>query len=539
MPMPAGLHAQAVSVDRPSRRFPSCGIDSASARRQLAAGALAGCLVLVGPLLAQSPSADDLEAASRGRTIAVGSPATRHAVARLPLEVYVARVLAGEAEPNAPPGALEAHAVAIRSFTMANTGRHRRDGFDLCDTTHCQVLRSSTPATRAAARATAGEVLTLGGQLVEVVYSASCGGRSENASALWSGRSFPYLRSVEDDVHGDDEPWTMRTTLEQLRHLLVRNGFTGARLTDVSVESRTDSERVARLRVTGLQPAMVSGEQFRAIVGPTVLRSTAFQVTREGAALRFTGRGYGHGVGMCVIGAGRRARRGEDATAILAHYYPGLERQSLDVVARPGVSGARPERPSGPASTVSAPAGSAASTPVSTATGPIAVRVPLASPLGAGDLQRMATRTFEALSASLGTSVPGAVVELHGTIDSFRSATKQPWWISSVVRGTTVDLAPAAVLAQRMGVEYALRAAMAELFVAPALQGRPAWVRVGAARYFAREKPPATPSARVRCPSDEELLASTSAPGFREAEARAEMCFAAGYARTKDWRTVR
>ena len=460
---------------------------------------------------------------------------------RLPLEVYVARVLAGEAEPNAPPGALQAHAVAIRSFTMANAGRHRRDGFDVCDTTHCQVLRSSTPATREAAGATAGEVLTLDGHLVEVVYSASCGGRSESAAALWSGRSVPYLRSVADDVHADDDPWTLRMTLEELRRLLVRNGFTGARLTDVAVESRTESDRVARLRVTGLQPVVVSGEQFRAIVGPTVLRSTAFSVLHEGDAVRLTGRGYGHGVGMCVIGAGRRARRGEDATAILAHYYPGLQRRRLDVVAGPAASGAGPERLTrgGAASPSPAPAPTPALLPVSTATGPIAVRVPDASPLSAGDLQRMATRTFDALSASLGTSVPGAVVELHGSMESFRSATKQPWWMSSAVHGSTVELAPAAVLAQRTGVEHALRAAIAELFVASALEGRPAWVRVGAARYFARQSPAAAPSRRVRCPSDQELLSSTSAPGFREAEARAETCFAASYARTKDWRAVR
>src|SRR6185436_4691698 len=134
--------------------------------------AFPACVLLVlgifstDPLLAQSPSQDDLESASRGRIIAVGSPSAGRAVVRMPLEVYIARVLAGEAEPNAHPNALEAHAIAIRSFTMANTGRHRREGFDLCDTTHCQVLRAATPATRQAALATAGEVLTFDGRPV-------------------------------------------------------------------------------------------------------------------------------------------------------------------------------------------------------------------------------------------------------------------------------------------------------------------------------------------------------------------------------------
>jgi stage II sporulation protein D len=308
-------------------------------RRRRASHAFPACVLLVlgifstDPLLAQSPSQDDLESASRGRIIAVGSPSAGRAVVRVPLEVYIARVLAGEAEPNAPAGALEAHAIAIRSFTMANTGRHRREGFDLCDTTHCQVLRAATPATRQAALATAGEVLTFDGRPVEVVYSASCGGRSEDASALWSGRSFPYLRSVEDDVHERDEPWTLRLTLGELQRLLLKNGFAGKRLTDVKVDGRTGSDRVARLRLAGLMPGSVSGEQFRTILGPTTLRSLAFSIAKERDAVAFTGYGYGHGVGMCVIGAGRRARRGEDATAILAHYYPGLIRQSLNLVA--------------------------------------------------------------------------------------------------------------------------------------------------------------------------------------------------------------
>ena len=69
----------------------------------------------------------------------------------------------------------------------------------------------------------------------------------------------------------------------------------------------------------------MSGAQFRTAIGPTTLRSTAFSIERSDDGVRFTGRGFGHGVGMCVIGAGRRAARGESMEAILAQYYPGLE----------------------------------------------------------------------------------------------------------------------------------------------------------------------------------------------------------------------
>jgi stage II sporulation protein D len=261
------------------------------------------------------------------QTVRLGSPAGGP-VATLPLEEYVARVLAGEGQPNAAPATQEALAIAIRTYAVFNAGRHRRDGFDLCDTTHCQVPRPATAGSRRAAMATAGRVLTYRGAPAEIFYSASCGGRSETASDVWPGLNLPYLRSVRDDVHGDDEPWTLERTLEHVQRLLQPYRFQGS-LRDVDVDDRTDSGRVATLKLSGLRPQTITGEQFRFALGAGELRSTAFSVTRRGRTLHFTGRGYGHGVGLCIVGAGRRGARGETAEAILRHYYPGLTVRTL------------------------------------------------------------------------------------------------------------------------------------------------------------------------------------------------------------------
>ena len=120
-------------------------------------------------------------------------------------------------------------------------------------------------------------------------------------------------------------------------------------------------------------------------------------------------------------------------------------------------------------------------------------------------------------------------------------ATNRPWWVSEVADGTTIDLAPVAVLELRGGLEASVRMAVAELLVAGALGGRPAWVRVGAARYFSQAATgPARPvSFRAPCPSDAELTLAVSAPAQREAEARAEACFAREMQRVGDWRAVR
>ncbi|MEQ1730771.1 MAG: SpoIID/LytB domain-containing protein, partial [Vicinamibacterales bacterium] len=238
--------------------------------------------------------------------------------------VYVARVLAAESDPRAMDAAREALTIAIRTYALVNEGRHAREGYDLCDTTHCQVVRPSNAATRKLTQATTMQVLTFDGRPAALFYSASCGGYSERASDVWPGVSYPYLQSRPDDVHDDDLPWTLDLPLVDAEAALRKLGFAGE-LSGVEVDSRTSSGRAATLRLTGMEPAFVGGDQFRLAVGATRVRSTAFAVVAEDQLLRFTGRGYGHGVGMCVVGAGKRAMRGETAPTILSQYYPGLE----------------------------------------------------------------------------------------------------------------------------------------------------------------------------------------------------------------------
>lgn len=315
MPLPTGVSAVAVGTRRFVLTMLFASALSLSAEPSLRGGA-------------QVEVADaDLVAVS-SRTIALGAVGGGP-IQNVPLELYVARVLAGEGEPNAPEATQQALAVAIRTYAIFNVGRHKRDGFDLCDAVHCQVPRAAASATaRRAAMATAGRILTYRGAPAEIFYSASCGGRSEVASAVWPTISQPYLRSVKDDVHDEDMPWTLRLDLSELQAVMNRHGFEG-RLKNVSIASRSTSGRAAFVKLSGMHPDRMDGNQFRAAIGTTVLRSTQFSVRKNGGSVEFTGRGYGHGVGMCVIGAGRRARRGETMAEILHRYYPGLKIHTL------------------------------------------------------------------------------------------------------------------------------------------------------------------------------------------------------------------
>jgi stage II sporulation protein D len=481
----------------------------------------------------------DLIAVSNGRTLRIGSTTDGH-VTIIPLEVYVSRVLAGEGDPRAGDAAQQALAIAIRTYTLKNSNRHARDGYDLCDSTHCQVPRPSTPTSRRAAMAPIGQVLTFHGEVAEVFYSASCGGRSERAADVWPGADYPYLVSRRDDVCEDDPAWTADFTLADVQRALARVGFDGERLEDVRVDGRTSSGRVARLQVSGMRPDVIAGDQFRQAIGAVNLKSTGFTVEKRGGELRFTGRGFGHGVGMCVIGAGRRAMRGETARAILAQYYPGLELTPLSGMTIPvdTLTAAASPQPATAALSRRSTTGAEA-TVVAPRASAISVMVPPSSAIAAFEIERMAARAHEDLARTLGTPVLPMTIRLHDTLDSFRLATNRPWWVSEVAEGTLIDLAPAAVLAQRGGIEASVRMAVAELLVAGPLTGRAAWVRIGAARYFSAGHTVRAASSRTRCPSDAELLLAVSAPAQRDAETRAEGCFARALATAKDWRAVR
>jgi SpoIID/LytB domain protein len=248
-------------------------------------------------------------------------------VVTLPLEAYIGRVLAGEAARDSEPAALEALAIAIRTYALANLGRHRAEGFDLCDQTHCQVVRTATPTTERAAVATAGKVLLYNGAPASVFYSASCGGRTEKPSNVWPGaENHPYLPSRADDGCGGAPQWSTELTIGDLQRALNAAGYRGT-LRVLRVGGHNESGRVSRLALDGLTPSEISGQDLRMVVGRTLgwqrIQSTAFELRRTRKAYRFRGHGAGHGVGMCVIGSTRLAVAGKSAVEILARYFPG------------------------------------------------------------------------------------------------------------------------------------------------------------------------------------------------------------------------
>lgn len=264
-------------------------------------------------------------------------------IRRVPLEDYVRGAILSEFAPaDGDPAVirrmLEVQAVISRTYALAHAGRHARDGYDLCSTTHCQLyeparLRTSrwAAAAAAASEGTKGTVLLYDRTLASAVYHADCGGRTSAPVAVWGGTSFPYLAGGVDDgpaaaAHAE---WRHEVRRDALRKALGADKRTdpGARLDDVQVIERDGAGRVVRLRLKGEHDRELTGVLFRDVVtralGVKTIKSTMFDVQRRGAALVFDGRGFGHGVGLCQAGALARIKAGADPSSVLARYFPG------------------------------------------------------------------------------------------------------------------------------------------------------------------------------------------------------------------------
>lgn len=263
---------------------------------------------------------------------------------QISLEDYVAGVVATEGSLEDRPEALKALAVAVRTYTLKNLGRHARDGYDFCTLTHCQRFDSAVNVSgpgaqamtnrraRAAVRATTGVVLRDElGHPADAYFSASCGGATADMKTLWGAESPPYLRGVTDEYCAGmpHHSWTDVIPATQLLQALRSDPRTdpGARLDDVRVAQRDASGRAESIAIEGFEHRAVSGWDFKIIVGRALgwskLKSSRFEITRAGSEFIFHGSGFGHGLGLCQEGAHVLAQRGASYQQILAKYFPG------------------------------------------------------------------------------------------------------------------------------------------------------------------------------------------------------------------------
>ena len=319
-----------------------------------------------------------------------------HAINEVPVEQYLASVISSEMSATSSVELLKAHAVASRSWLLAQMARRRqhKEGaegffafektddklirwrdredhalFDVCADDHCQryqgTMRQSTQAVAEAMKATRGEVLVSGGEICDARFSKCCGGQTEEYQYCWENQPKAYLTSVSDpfcntrdakvirqvlndydQATADFYEWTVEYSQEELSALVAERlkiDFGG--IVDLVGDERGKSGRISRLRIVGRNRTFTVGKELeiRRTLSHSHLLSSNFTVERldsEGRVLppdsaqlpaRFVlhGHGWGHGVGLCQIGAAVMGEKGYGYKDILMHYFQNSEIQKI------------------------------------------------------------------------------------------------------------------------------------------------------------------------------------------------------------------
>ncbi|MBP6716306.1 MAG: SpoIID/LytB domain-containing protein [Acidobacteria bacterium] len=265
-----------------------------------------------------------------------------HRVVSVAFEDYVAgtaisEVLPVDEAPAVVDRVYDVQTIVARTYALAHLGRHRSEGFDLCDTTHCQVYEPARLGTsrfagdvRRAVSRTSGQVLLYAGRPIDALFSADCGGHSATPEQVWGSVAFPYLRAAPDEFPSlTHRSWRVQISRDHMRTALNADPRTeiGRALTSLKVQGPDTSGRVSGVEIIGDRRVVVRSDEFRQIVnrvlGPRGIQSTRFTMRVDAGAYVLEGTGFGHGVGLCQIGAIARARRQTPAEEILSTYFPG------------------------------------------------------------------------------------------------------------------------------------------------------------------------------------------------------------------------
>jgi stage II sporulation protein D len=250
-------------------------------------------------------------------------------VNELPLEDYLAGVLRAESNERWPLEALKAQAVASRTYAAYQRSIAGERPFHiLASVAHQMYAGRVGPESPAwtAVRATAGQVLHWEGELFPAFYHTESGGWTEDPRTVFATRNMPGLKAVRCEFSAGSPHyyWQFDLRLADLSEILRRHEVGVGAVTAIDVAERTPSLRAVSLLVRGTQGTVrVRGNELRRMVGYDTLKSTLFAVAVDGEFARFSGRGYGHGVGLCQWGAKGMAEQGYTARQILEFYYQG------------------------------------------------------------------------------------------------------------------------------------------------------------------------------------------------------------------------
>ena len=261
------------------------------------------------------------------------------AINEVALEDYVKGVVPSEMSAAWHQEALKAQAMAARTYALYKIRQNGKKDFDVAASTKDQVYKGRAGADGPAGRAvdeTRGQVLAFQDEPILAAFFSTAAGPTEDALNVWSV-DLPYLKGVECpfDMNSPYFQWRTDVWLPLLEQRLREEGFPVGVIAGLSPAFYTKAGRVSHVRILHSDGELhIKGEDLRRVLGYTVLSSTQFDFEVVGFQIQFTGRGAGHGVGLCQWGAKELAEKGYSAEAIVRYYYPGAEIRDISSLPR-------------------------------------------------------------------------------------------------------------------------------------------------------------------------------------------------------------
>ncbi|MCE9501970.1 MAG: SpoIID/LytB domain-containing protein [Leptospira sp.] len=247
----------------------------------------------------------------------------------VPLETYLIAVVPSEMPANWPEEALKAQAVCARTYVVNEILNSGNRPYDVDATTNSQVyggMEKENPRSDKAVNETKGILAVFDGYPIKSFFHSNSGGVTEKPENVWGGERLEYLASVKDDYSKTAKNFAWKETIPKnsMNEKLSSLGVGDIR--DIQVLGRTPSGRVDLLEIDGSEKSVkVKGNDFRKLIGQTVVKSLRFGIKKDVDGFFIKGLGFGHGVGMSQWGSYGMARENYSYTDILQYYFKGID----------------------------------------------------------------------------------------------------------------------------------------------------------------------------------------------------------------------
>ena len=269
-------------------------------------------------------------------------------VEKVKLDEYLCNVVSAEMPADYDLEALKAQAIVARTYTIYKAINKKHDNADICDDSNCcqawiskedrlakweeAKRQSNWQKIEQCVNETKGKIVTYNNQPINAFFHSNSGGKTETPVNVWGGTDYPYLQVVETageegySQYSSEVEFSNEELINKLKTKYEDIQIDFNNVDDIKILEYTDGGRVKTIKFGNHE---LSGVETRTLLG---LKSANFEITRQNNKIKFTVKGYGHGVGMSQTGADRLAKQGKDFEDIIHHFYADVEIKEINSI---------------------------------------------------------------------------------------------------------------------------------------------------------------------------------------------------------------